>query len=284
MNKPLLFTTAVLTLSLAACTETAEPAEGSKETSSLSLEEVYTKAIEKNNDIESVKSSAVLNQTVTIGSEDPVHTVSEIDMTIFNDPLVTHQINTTDMSGAAAEDAASQSYTSESYMTENDFYMKDPTSGQWLKLPAEMTEQLMAVNESQTNPASELQTLETYLDDFSFEQDDDSFILTLNASGEKFSDMLMEQAGQFLPELDFGIPAETLFQNTTFEDVVYVITIDKDTFYIESLDLDMTMNMEFAEQSLAIDQSLESEYMDYNAIDELKVPQEVIDSAEEIDM
>ncbi|AJD91857.1 hypothetical protein JMA_25400 [Jeotgalibacillus malaysiensis] len=282
MKKSILFTTAALTLTLTACSETAEPADGSKDTSSMTLEEVYSKALEKNNEIESVKSSAVLNQAVTMGTEATINTVSEIDMSLTNSPLTVHQINTTKMTGEEA--AEEQSFTVESYMTEEGFFMQDPSSGGWVKLPSEMSEQLLQMNESQSNPASELETLEAYIEDFTFEQDDDSFILTLNASGEKFSDMLIEQTGELMPDLGLGIPAESLFQNTTFEDVLYVITIDKESFLIESLDLDMTMNMKFAEESMKMEQKLESEYTDYNEVEKIEVPQEVIDSAEEIEL
>lgn len=248
----------------------------------MTLEEVYSKALEKNNEIESVKSSAVLNQAVTMGTEATINTVSEIDMSLTNSPLTVHQINTTKMTGEEA--AEEQSFTVESYMTEEGFFMQDPSSGGWVKLPSEMSEQLLQMNESQSNPASELETLEAYIEDFTFEQDDDSFILTLNASGEKFSDMLIEQTGELMPDLGLGIPAESLFQNTTFEDVLYVITIDKESFLIESLDLDMTMNMKFAEESMKMEQKLESEYTDYNEVEKIEVPQEVIDSAEEIEL
>lgn len=281
MKKSILFTTAALTLALTACTETAEPAEGSKDTSSMTLEEVYSQAIEKNNEINSVKSSAVLNQSVTMGEEGTINTVSEIDMSIMNDPLTVHQVNTTKMSG---EDTDGESFTVESYMNNEGFFMQDPTTNEWVKLPAEMSEQLLQLNESQSNPATELETLEAYIEDFTFEQNDDSFILTLNASGEKFSDMLIEQTGELMPDLGLGVPAETLFQDTTFEDVLYVITLDKETFLIESLDLDMTMNMNFAEQSMVMEQKLESVYTDYNAVEDLTVPQEVIESAVEIEM
>ncbi|WP_404404466.1 DUF6612 family protein [Jeotgalibacillus malaysiensis] len=281
MKKSILFTTAALTLTLTACTETAEPADGSKDTSSMTLEEVYSKALEKNNEIESVKSTAVLNQSVTMGSEATINSVSEIDMSMINSPLTVHQVNTTKMTGEEAEE---QSFTIESYMTKEGFFMQDPSTGGWAKLPSEMLEQLLQMNESQSNPASELENLEAYIEDFTFEQDDDSFILTLNASGEKFSDMLIEQTGELMPDLGLGIPAEALFQNTTFEDVLYVITIDKESFLIESLDLDMTMNMKFAEESMTMEQKLESEYTHYNEVKEIEVPQEVIESAEEIEL
>ncbi|MFB1080342.1 DUF6612 family protein [Jeotgalibacillus sp. JSM ZJ347] len=281
MKKSILFTTAALTLALTACTETAEPAEGSKDTSSMTLEEVYSQAIEKNNEINSVKSSAVLNQSVTMGEEGTINTVSEIDMSIMNDPLTIHQVNTTKMTGEGTD---GESFTAESYITDEGFFMQDPTTNEWVKLPAEMSEQLLQLNESQSNPATELETLEAYIEDFRFEQNDDSFILTLNASGEKFSDMLIEQTGELMPDLGLGVPAETLFQDTTFEDVLYVITLDKETFLIESLDLDMTMNMNFAEQSMVMEQKLKSVYTDYNAVDDLTVPQEIIESAVEIEM
>lgn len=281
MKKSILFTTAALTLTLTACTETAEPADGSKDALSMTLEEVYSKALEKNNEIESVKSSAVLNQSVTMGTEATINTVSEIDMSMINSPLTVHQVNKTTMSGEEAEE---QSVTVESYMTEEGFFMQDPTAGGWVKLPSEMSDQLLQMNESQSNPASELENLEAYIEDFTFEQNDDSFILTLNASGEKFSDMLIEQTGELMPDLGLGVPGEALFQNTTFEDVLYVITIDKESFLIESLDLDMTMNMKFAEESMMMEQKLESEYSEYNEVENIEVPQDVIDSAEEIEL
>ncbi|MGD7044353.1 DUF6612 family protein [Jeotgalibacillus proteolyticus] len=274
-------TSASLALVLAACSDTADPVDGSdeNENSDLTLEEVYEKSVQAGEDISSMEAVIQMDQNLTIPSEEmEMKTASTIEMDMVLEPLALYQkVETTGEGMMESEEAM----TVESYLTEDGFYMYDAASEQWTKLPKEMSDEIIQLSNSQNQPNEQLKALEPFMEDFSFEQDDSSYILTLNASGEKFSEFLIEQASETMPDLGMGMSAEELFEDTQFEDVMYEIEIDKETFLPSRLDMDMTMIMTMQGESLEIDQQTETVYENFNTIDEITVPQEVLDSAVE---
>ncbi|MDG5473560.1 hypothetical protein P6709_17610 [Jeotgalibacillus sp. ET6] len=274
-------TSASLALVLAACSDTADPVDGTdeNESSDLTLEEVYEKSVQAGEDISSMEAVIQMNQNLTIpGEEMEMKTNSTIDMDMVLEPLALYQkVETTGEGMMESEEAM----TVESYLTEDGFYMYDAASEQWTKLPKEMSDEIIQLSNSQNQPNEQLKALEPFMEDFSFEQDDSSYILTLNASGEKFSEFLIEQASETMPDLGMGMSAEELFKDTQFEDVMYEIEIDKETFLPSRLDMDMTMIMTMQGESLEIEQQSETVYENFNTIDEITVPQEVLDSAVE---
>ncbi|TFD98151.1 DUF6612 family protein [Jeotgalibacillus sp. R-1-5s-1] len=282
---PIYAASASLALLLAACSDSAEPTEGTEEASDMTLQEVFEKSIEASNDISSLKSTMNIDQTMTISGEDMTfNTISNSDVEMTADPLAMYQVTTTSMSGEGAEEAMLPETEMESYITQDGFFMYDPASEQWMKFPQEMSDQFLQMSEQQSDPAAQIEALEPFMDDFTFEQNDSSYILTLNASGEKFSEFLIDQAGEMMPDMGMGMSVEELFETTTFEDVKYEIVISKDDYLMESLVLDMTMNMDMEGETMSIKQHLESDYTEYNTVDEITVPQEVLDNAVEMEM
>ncbi|PPA71744.1 DUF6612 family protein [Jeotgalibacillus proteolyticus] len=282
---------ASLALILAACQDTAQPVDGEEgntdsdsnsdesSNSELTLEEVFAKSIEAGEDVNSMKAEMTLDQDMTIPNEDlTVTTASDIQMDMVMEPLGLYQesVTTSDQMGETEEIQA------EVYFTEEGFFMYDTASDQWMKLPTEMSDELLQMSDAQSNPNEQLRDLEQFTDDFTFEQDDSSYILTLNASGEKFSEFLREQAKEQMPDTGTDESMDELFSDVDFEDVMYKIFIDKETFLPSSLTMDMTMVMEMEGESLTLVQNTEANYLEYNHMDEITIPQEVLDTATEV--
>ncbi|WP_052477149.1 DUF6612 family protein [Jeotgalibacillus campisalis] len=274
-------TSASLALVLAACSDPAEPVDGSneKENSDLTLEQVFNKSVQAGEDLTSMEAVIQMNQNLTLpGEEMELTTESTIEMDMVLEPMALYQKVETTGDGMMQSDEA---MTVESYLTDDGFFMYDFTTDQWNKLPKEMSDQIIQLSNSQNQPNEQLKALEPFKDDFTFEQDDSSYILTLNASGEKFSELLLDQTSEMMPDLGMGMSAEELFKDTTFEDVMYEIVIDKESFLPSRLDMDMTMIMTMEGESLEIEQQSETVYENFNTIDEITVPQEILDSAVE---
>jgi len=170
----------------------------------------------------------------------------------------------------------------ESYFSEAGMFFYEPSAGQWMKFPQEMTDMFLQMAGEQQNPGEELKKLQQFADDFTFEQDDKNFILKLKAKGEKFNDFIKETAKESMPA---GMTEEDdLFDNMNIKSVDYEILVDKDTFNPVSLKMDMEMDMTVESETITLKQKMNAQYLNLNAIDAITVPQEVIDSAVDIDM
>ena len=129
----------VLALGLAACGSAAEPKEDAEtgkkveleNKSELTAQEVYSKAMEVSEEQKSMHAVMDIDQTISMPSQEvEMDSKIKMDMDIIVEPLAMHQNMTMDMGEMGAMDM-------ELYMTESGFYMNEPESGQWIKMPAE---------------------------------------------------------------------------------------------------------------------------------------------------
>jgi len=267
-----------LVFMLAACGQTAEPVNKKGENekqSKLTLEEVLKKSTAAS---ESLKSFSVkMDMSQNMSSSEPgmnMDTHSVIDMDVVMDPMAFYQKMTMTM--------GEEKVDMESYFSEAGMFFYEPSAGQWMKFPQEMTDMFLQMAGEQQNPGEELKKLQQFADDFTFEQDDKNFILKLKAKGEKFNDFIKETAKESMPA---GMTEEDdLFDNMNIKSVDYEILVDKDTFNPVSLKMDMEMDMTVESETITLKQKMNAQYLNLNAIDAITVPQEVIDSAVDIDM
>lgn len=269
-------------LSLAACGDTATPitpTTGTEEESDLTLEQVYAKAIERQENLQSVKAEMDMDQVsdMTIdGEEFNVTASTNMVMKMTVEPIAFS------IDGTMIMDMDSESETSEvplqMYMTEADgFYINDSTSGAWMKMPNELSDSMLAQTGAQADASEQLKQLQPFINDFKFEQTGDTYILTLNAEGEKFNELIMEQAKGSLESTNPVDPA--LLEGVNFEETKYIITIDKETFDTTNIDMNLIMHIDIEEQQSKTDLKSSIKYSDFNAFDTITIPQEVLDSA-----
>lgn len=275
-----LLSIATLTLGLAACNETATPVQEKEvtETSKLTLQEVYDKSMKVSEELKSVKGTIDMNQTMTMPSEEMTLDIkSVLDMEYILEPMQMHQKGTTTMMGIG-EGGESQETEMETYITEDAMYVYEGTTAQWMKFPQEMVDQIMS-SANQTDPATQLQPLQEYLEQVEFEQDDDTYILTLKGSGEEFTALVKDQVDEALQNLTAG---ENINLDFTINSVDYVVHIDKESYQTTKLDtvIDMDMTMEGETMNLKMD--AKTDFSKFNEIGEIVVPQEIIDSATSI--
>lgn len=270
-------------LFLAGCGQTADPVSNedqdkdSENVSDLTLEEVFQKSADASDELKSFSVEMNLAQDMSLG-EETMKTNSDISMDVTAEPLAFYQNMKMNMAG--------ESMDMESYFTEDGFYMYEASSAQWMKFPQEMSDQLLQMSDQQTNPGEELKNLEQFADDFKFEQDDKNYILTLDASGDEFNEFIKETAMESLPpQMAEGIgTSEDLLEGIKINSVKYDILIDKETFYPSSLDMTMDMEMDIEGETITMVQTIKGDYTDYNNIDSITVPQEVLDTAVDMTM
>lgn len=275
-----LLSIATLTLGLAACNETATPVQEKEvtETSKLTLQEVYDKSMKVSEELKSVKGTIDMNQKMTMPSEEMTLDIkSVLDMEYILEPMQMHQKGTTTMMGIG-EGGESQETEMETYITEDAMYVYEGTTAQWMKFPQEMVDQIMS-SANQTDPATQLQPLQEYLEQVEFEQDDDTYILTLKGSGEEFTALVKDQVDEALQNLTAG---ENINLDFTINSVDYVVHIDKDSYQTTKLDTVVDMDMTMDGETINLKMDAKTDFSKFNEIGEIVVPQEIIDSATSI--
>lgn len=267
---------------VAACGDSATVTDNASEKSELTLEQVYEKTIERQQELKSAKATMKIDQTIGVDSEEgafEMTSTSDFNMDMIIDPIQLYLEGTTAMKDS--ESGEEMEAPMKMYMTQNDgFYIYEETAGSWLKLPQGEYDELMNQAGIQNDPSEQLRQLEQFVKDFTFEQNDDEYILTLDTDGEKFKEFALEQA-----KASMGGEEQLLgsMDGLNIEDAQYVFIIDKETFDMSNMKMDMVMTMEEETGKMTINQSATVDYSDFNKIDAITIPQEVIDNAQVIE-
>lgn len=279
-----LMVASVLTLGLAACNSTATPTSETAEdkTSELTLKQVFDKSLAQSESIKSLTADIEMSQFIEVPSQDvAMDTVTNMTMDMFVDPLSIYQKGTTSTTVPGEDSSVQpQEVEIESYMTDEGFFMNHSMSAQWVKLPGDMYEQMMAMSQKQADPSQQLKDLEVFMDDFTFEQTEDMYVLNLSASGDKFNELIKKQLTETMPEMQ--LDQEEMLKDMNIEKVDYEIFIDKETFNTTAFNMLLEMTVSVEGEEMKMSQDLKSTFTKYNEIEPIKVPQEVLDNAQEM--
>lgn len=270
----------VASLTLVACSDSATPVDGTSDKSDLTLEKVFNKAMDRQESLESLKATMSLEQTTTMileGEEINMTSSTMTDMNLNTNPMAFYLDGK--MSMALADNSETLEMPLKMYFTEAEgFYMHDMTSDGWLKLPNESYEEMLAQAGAGTDATEQLAQLKPFLNDFTFEQNNDAYILTLNAKGEKFNDFILEQLegtlGQSIDE-----DSISAFEDIQFENAKYIITIDKKTFDTTKIVMDIALALNIEGSSAKLSALSTINYSDFNKAEAITIPKDVIDHA-----
>ncbi|RIW30722.1 hypothetical protein D3H55_16465 [Bacillus salacetis] len=275
---------AALALSLGACSMTASPEENVKNSSDMTLEQVFKKSQKADSELTSVHLDMESKQMITNdGNEEgsmDMSTASSSDLVM--DPMTMHQTSTVNMAMEEMEGTELPLAEVEMYLTEQEIYMKDNMQNQWTILPNEMADMMKqsALQESAL-PENQLKQLEPYLDQFTFKQDDDHFILQLSLEGDQANDILKEGMGMMNEELQSTV--EGVMENMSIENMELKMWIDKESFHTVKMEVQQKLEMNQNGESVKMDQTMKSDFSKFNEIDAIEVPAEVKESAVEMD-
>ncbi len=277
----------LLVLALSACNSTAEPTSGEegKEVSNkseLTLQEVYEKAIERQNTLESVSADIKMNQRMELNDGTEAYemgSTADMTMDMVSEPLAMYIDGAMTMADPATGE--SMNVDMEMYMSEDGFFMQDPETKQWMKLPSEQFDAIAGQTVNQVNASEQLKQFESFIEDFTFEQTETEYVLKLNAATEKFSKFILEQM-QVTEMMGVTEEEQKIIENMKFDNINYVIKIDKETFDIHAMDtiFDITIDADGNSMKIATDAKIV--FNNFNEVEAIKIPQEVIDQAVEV--
>lgn len=282
MKKALSFLTGfILIFMLAACNQTADPVNKQKSNeetagkkdekkSELTLEEVFEKSAAASESLKSFSVKMNMNQNMKAEGMD-MDMQSDIDMDFVAEPMAFYQKMKISQGGETLD--------TESYFSEEGMFFYEPTTAQWVKYPQDMTDAFIQMSGQQQNPGEELKKLKPFVKDFTFEQDEKNFILKLNASGDKFSDFMEESASKSLPQQLAQVATDIKFNTAAYE-----IIIDKATFNPVSLIVDTEMELTAEGDTMKVKMKMDAKYSNLNKVEKITVPQNIIDTAVEMEM
>lgn len=237
----------------------------------MSAADVLQKSNEAMASLDSYSSKTIMEMTMpdfTTGESMtiPIHT--EEDVT-FN-PFAMHQTVTTSTPDGQEE-------TLESYWTEEGFYQEDPLEG-WVKLPSELTEgldELMAM----TTAGDQVAQAEALGDDLIVEDTGDAYQLSYEGDGEALMEAVLASFESMMAEDEAAMSMEGIMEEINFNDVSYEMTIDKETFYLTEMSMYIDMDISAEGESLNMIQSTDVSISNFNGVDTITVPEDVLDNA-----
>ncbi|TYS18654.1 hypothetical protein FZC78_03800 [Rossellomorea vietnamensis] len=276
--------TAALALSLGACSMTASPEDDAKNKSDLTLKEVFTNSQKADSELSSVHMDMELTQiTHDEAAEEGTMNMSTTSSTnLVMDPMTMYQTSSVNMTMDELEGSELPLAQVEMYLTEQEIYMKDNIQNEWTTVPNEMADLLKdAALQESSLPENQLKQLEPYLDDFTFKQDDDNFILQLSLEEEKADQLLKEGMALMGDELHSSL--QGAMEEISLSKMDLKMWIDKESFHTVKMDITQKIEMTQDGEKVKVDQTMKSGFSKFNEIVSIEVPAEVTESAVEME-
>lgn len=265
-------------------TDTSDDTESSGSESDVSLEEVYKKALERQNEINSMSTEIVMDQKMVFdesGETSEMNSNMNLTADFTMDPVASYMKGTITTFDPLTEE--NMEMNTEMYMLEDAFYMYDSNSDAWLQLPLEGMESVLGQSTKQLDANEQLKQLESIISEFTIHEEGDEYILTLDVAGDKFTEFVIEQM-QLLGSVGITEADEDIVEIVKYDKVNYVLKINKDTYDMTALDLVMHMTIEEDDESVMLEIDSKMTYSNINGIDKIEVPQDVIDNAVNLEL
>lgn len=273
-----------LALTLAACNSSATPTKDTTEKSKLTLEQVYDKAVDRQADIKSASANMDMTQVTKVGAGEEAMEFSinsKMEMDIIVDPLAMHLSGSMSMPDMMSEGQETTDMPIEMYMKKDaGLFMKDVTTDSWLKLPDENFDAILDQTAASADAKEQLEQLKKFIKDFTFEQTDKEYVLTLEAKGDKFKELIDSEINKSMQDLGLE---ENPMDQLTIEKINYVLHIDKKTFDTNKMDMNFNLKMAVEGDELLMNTKSVVTYTDFNHLKTIDIPQNIVDNAQTIE-
>ena len=239
---------------------------------SVSAEQLFDKLLAAQDDLKSFTADISMDQDMVYGEEN-MKTSTNILMDYVSDKEFSQKLST---------NTAGQNIEMQMYFVEDGLFIYQEGQDQWMKAPKDMVDQLMQLDESQTDPYAQINQLKDLSDHFEVTEEGDTYVLTIKAGGEEFNEFIKETAlEQFAGD---EANAEQLLEGMKINSTDYHFVIDKETYFPVTMKIDMDMTMTQGEDTVDMKQNINMTYSNYNKIDKIELPEGVAEEAVEVEM
>lgn len=254
---------------------TASPDAGqAAQAGPITVEELIKKSTEAGQQLTSFAMDSNIVQNISMKQGDTTQD-QKVDMKMQSeytkDPLQMHQMVQTNMGGQGEQ-------TVEQYITSDGIYSH--TNGRWVKLPPEMTEQVMASIQQSSSPEKQLEQFKTLTEQTKVTEEGDDYVLTAEVSGDSVKELAktyMNQAGSGDNQMG------ALMEQMNIKSMTIVYGVNKETYLPTKTNVTMAMDMSAEGQSIDLEMNMDAAISRHNEIEEIKVPDEAL-NAEEVTM
>jgi hypothetical protein len=268
------------TLFLTACSdatsvESTDPKEDETQeeaVNQLSVEEILQQSIKAMESVSSLKTEMNMLQEMALPNEESYSTNMLIYMEITQEPLNMYQKITMEFPEIGEMET-------ELYMLEDAFYYKDPMENKWFTYPEEIASQLREMEDTQISTDEQLELLLKNAEHLSFTEDDDHYIVTVEAAPNILHSFAQELNGLVHDNMAGDI--DQLMLMSDIKDLDYTLYIDKKTFMQTKMDMSMAFELTTDGEAVKISTSTQAIFKDFNAITEIQVPEKITKQAEE---
>ncbi len=247
------------------------------------LEEVFTKTLAKQKELKSMKATMTISQTVEAndGKETmKMDSKGNMKMEIVTEPMQFFAEGSMALTDPTSGEAINLPI--KMYMTAKDgMYMYEAEQKAWVKFPKQLFEDVLSQTGMQPDATEQLEMLQAFAEDFTLVETANRYELTLKGAGDKFTELVKQQLGA----MDLGMDADLEAQlgNISFDGLTYKLLINKETFDVEEIAMDMTLKMQVEGNSIKTRQQTTIKYHDFNAVTTITIPKDVLDNAKEMD-
>ncbi|TYS70832.1 hypothetical protein FZC76_02755 [Sutcliffiella horikoshii] len=255
--------------------EEVDATEETEEQEALTADEVLQKSTEAMAKLSSYSMEMISDQEISMANEETIKMVTTTTTDMSLNPMAMYQVTSIEDA-----DGMMDGMENESYFSEDGFFVYDSVAGQWYKMPEEFTTQINEMSEMQGNPAEQLEMLKDYTDKITMTEEEDHYVLNFEGSGEQFNELAGMIGGMMGDGM--GEVMQEMLSMMTVNQLSYLVHIDKESFYQTKVLLNMDMEMDVDGEKVSSIQVMDSTLTNFDEVGEITVPQEVIESAQEI--
>lgn len=226
--------------------------------------------LEKLSEVETKSFSAhiLLEQFMKL-NDDTMNMTMDMEMDFVLEPFGTYQVSKATISDGSIEEEV----LIEAYMSEKGFYQFDPFIGKWIKLDDQFVKELMELSGYEQSPTDQIEMMKGYMKNAVLFDRGDYYMLAFDVDFAGFQALFDE----LLPLLEEeGELPQDFFQNFEME---YVMLIDKESLFPTVSYVKSVILLEEDGDKVEIRQNMVGTYKNFNNVDPIIIPKEVIDSA-----
>ena len=187
-------------------------------------------------------------------------------MDIIKDPMMIYQEMKMEMSGQEAQNV-------KQYITSDMIYSQ--VGEQWVKIPEAQTKELVEQMKASMNPEGELEQFKKIEEDTEVTEEGDNYVINADVSGDNVKELakaVMEQNGS-------NAQTQAMLEQMNITSMKMKYMINKETYLPAGTDVNMVMEMEQNGQKMTMDMKMNSTFSNHDQVEEIKIPQEALDSA-----
>ncbi|MEK4062645.1 MULTISPECIES: DUF6612 family protein [Paenibacillus] len=235
------------------------------------VEELIQKTADASQGLKSFAMESQISQKMSMTQGETTQD-QNVEMTMkseyMKDPLQMHQLIQINLAGQGEQKM-------EQYITDAGSFSL--VNGQWIKMPAEMTEQVMSAMQQSASPEKQLEQFKSITEFTKVTEDGEDYVLTAEVSGDNVKELAksyMNQSGSADPQMT------ALMDQMDIKSMTIVYGVNQKTYLPTRTDVDMVMDMTADSQKISIDMKMKNEIGQHNEIKAIEVPKEALQAKE----